>query len=97
MLKYGDDLAFYSCEETAALLGVCLRTLQRWVAGDSPWPPPLAELKPLTAPNGKTLFNAKEVHRAVSTTLRIEFTSEVAERFLARNVETKKRPKANPT
>jgi DNA-binding transcriptional MerR regulator len=76
------NYVFYSSEETAKLLGVTLRTLQKWATDDASRPDHLRDLNPITTPNGKRLFQADEIHTLLGRIYRIDFNSEIARQIL---------------
>jgi hypothetical protein len=77
---------FYSSEETARLLGVTARTLQKWATDENSRPETLRDLNPIMTPSGKRLFLGHEIHVILGRIYRIEFDANMAEGLLAQEV-----------
>ncbi|HUC01444.1 MAG TPA: hypothetical protein VMA75_00875 [Candidatus Paceibacterota bacterium] len=69
---------FYNIEETARLLGITPRTLQRWTNchdEGSERPKHIKGLRPVHAPNGKKLFKEADILKAVSACFEMEVSA----------------------
>ena len=81
MVRIGQHV-FYSSEETARLLGVTARTLQKWATDESSRPENLKDLSPIMTPSGRRLFLADEIHAILGRIYRISFDASAAEELL---------------
>jgi DNA-binding transcriptional MerR regulator len=71
-----EGVKLYNIEETAELLGITTRTLQRWTTeGENDRPKHISTLRPVSAPNGKKLFKEEDILRVVSECLRIDVSA----------------------
>jgi len=71
-----EGIKLYNIEETAALLGITPRTLQRWTAQDeTERPKHISTLRPVSAPNGKKLFKEEDILKVVSQCLEINVSA----------------------
>ncbi|MGB8478014.1 MAG: MerR family transcriptional regulator [Acidobacteriaceae bacterium] len=71
-----EGIKLYNIEETAELLGITSRTLQRWTAeGENDRPKHISTLRPVSAPNGKKLFKEEDILNVVSHCLEINVSA----------------------
>jgi DNA-binding transcriptional MerR regulator len=75
---------FYTSDETAKILGITPRTLQKWLNDDSPARSRMKsfDLQPVTELNGRRLFKTEEVHRLVEQIYGIQVDPKEVKRIL---------------
>ena len=72
-----DGVTFHNVEETAKLLGLTTRTLQRWSSEeDHSKPRHFAKLRFVATPNGKRLYRQENILKVVSECLGMELSEQ---------------------
>jgi hypothetical protein len=85
-----DGVTYFTVEESALLLGVTARTIQRWLSEPHNKPKHAPELTPHLFPDGKKYFNQEEIQRAYFHAL----GTQLSDRALTDLLEESRPPKA---